>query len=199
MSEAVIFEFPYNLFLKERLEFVVICQDELEAKIMRVIEYEMIKLKEAWQAKCELATEAKKPLPREPRDYWVRLSHSMIIARLYRFDSAWFKREKGKKEQGEEKQKEDKHPLLLSKSTLRNAINSLITKGFLVMRSKPGDEYGAPIYTSFKRPVSTPNRACVLIDKDKLTTRRHKHRRVSIFAAVVAISEQDGPPVCLMR
>jgi len=147
MSEAVIFEFPYNLFLKERLEFVVICQDELEAKIMRVIEYEMIKLKEAWQAKCELATEAKKPLPREPRDYWVRLSHSMIIARLYRFDSAWFKREKGKKEQGEEKQKEDKHPLLLSKSTLRNAINSLITKGFLVMRSKPGDEYGAPIYT----------------------------------------------------
>ena len=148
MSEATIFECPYNLFLKQRLEFVVICQDHLEASIMRIVEYEMIKRKEAWQDKATLAVEAKKPQPREPRNYWVRLSQSLIIAKLYLYDSA--KLEKPEDEDLESEawvEYRRKKALSISKSTLRKAIDRLIDKGFLLMRSKPGDEFGAPIYT----------------------------------------------------
>src|SRR5258708_18168230 len=88
MSEASIFEYPYNVFLKERLEFVVICQDHLEASIMRIVEYEMIKRKEAWQDKVTLAAEAKKAPPKAPKEYWARLSQGQIIAMLYLYDSA---------------------------------------------------------------------------------------------------------------
>src|SRR5260221_352401 len=148
MSEATIFECPYNLFLKQRLEFVVICQDHLEASIMRIVEYEMIKRKETWQDKATLAIEAKKPQPREPRNYWVRLSQSLIIAKLYLYDSA--KLEKPDDEDLESEawvEYRRKKALSISKFTLRKAIDRLIDKGFLLMRSKPGDEFGAPIYT----------------------------------------------------
>jgi hypothetical protein len=132
MSEAILFEYPYNLFLMQRLEFVILTQDELEAKIMRIVEYEMVKQKEAWQNRVAQAIEAKKTPPKEPKVYWVRLSYAQVIGKLYKFDSA---------------KVGAKHPLSLSKGTLRKAITSLIEKGFLFMRSKPGEEFGAPLYT----------------------------------------------------
>jgi len=137
MSEATVFEFPFNLFLMERLEFVLICQDELEAKIMRIIEYDMVKQKENWQTRVAKAVEEKRTPPPEPKVYWVRLSYTQILARLYRFDS---------------KKVGAKHPLSLSKTTLRLAINSLIKKTLIYTRSKPGEEFGAPLYT-LNRPL----------------------------------------------
>src|SRR5258708_4235567 len=154
MSEATIFEYPYNLFLKQRLEFVVICQDHLEASIMRIVEYEMIKRKEAWQDKGTLAAEAKKAPPKAPKEYWARLSQGQIIARLYLYDSA--KLEKPEDEDMESEawaEYRRKKALSISKSTLRKAIDRLIEKGFLLMRSKPGDEFGAPIYTLHRANV----------------------------------------------
>src|SRR5258708_2302631 len=115
---------------------------------MRIVEYEMIKRKETWQDKATLAIEAKKPQPREPRNYWVRLSQGQIIAKLYLYDSA--KLEKPEDEDLESEawiEYRRKKALSISKSTLRKAIDRLIDKGFLLMRSKPGDEFGAPIYT----------------------------------------------------
>ena len=130
MSEATIFRYPFGLFLMERVEFVILCQDELEAKIMRIVEYEMIRIKETWQGKVAKAVEAKEPRPPEP-EYWVRLSHAQIIAKFYKFDSS---------------KVGAKHSLSISKATLRKAINSLVEKGFLLSRSMPGDEFGAPQY-----------------------------------------------------
>src|SRR5258707_2262630 len=154
MSEATIFEYPYNLFLKQRLEFVVICQDHLEASIMRIVEYEMIKRKEAWQDKVTLAAEAKKAPPKAPKEYWARLSQGQIIARLYLYDSA--KLEKPEDEDMESEawaEYRRKKALSISKSTLRKAIDRLIEKGFLLMCRKPGDEFGAPIYTLHRANV----------------------------------------------
>jgi hypothetical protein len=158
MSEATIFEFPYNLFLKQRMEFVVISHDHLAAGIMRIVEYEMTKLKEAWQDKVALAINANKTPPKEPKEYWVRLSQGQIIAKLYRYDSEKIKKPEKPEEETEEylAQMEEylaKKALSLSRSTLRKAINDLIEKGFLLMRSKPGDEFGAPLYTLHRENV----------------------------------------------
>jgi hypothetical protein len=153
MSEATIFEFPYNLFIKQRLEFVVICHDQIAAAIMRIVECEMIKQKEAWQNKVTTAVEAKKTPPKEPAEYWVRLSHGQIIAKLYYYDSG--KLEKPGEEATEQEIKEylRKKGISLSKTTIRRTINQLIDLGLLLMRSKPGDEFGAPLYTLHRKNV----------------------------------------------
>lgn len=155
MSEAIIFEnMPYNLFLKQRMEFVVICGDHLAANVMRVVEADMIKRKEAWQVRVEKAIEEKKPLPKEPKTWWVRLSQAQIIARLYMYDSA-----KLKKPESEDLNSPEwveyrfKRALSISKATLKKAIELLKALGFLIERSKPGDEFGAPIYTLDKENV----------------------------------------------
>jgi hypothetical protein len=159
MSEATIFEFPYNLFVKQRLEFVVICQDHLAAAIMRIVEYEMIKSKETWQNKVVTAVEAKKTPPKEPAEYWVRLSHGQLIAKLYYYDSG--KIEKPGEDATEEEIKEylKKKGIALSKSTIRRTINLLIEMGFLLMRSKPGDEFGAPLYTLHRANIQKAMKA----------------------------------------
>lgn len=151
MSEATIFECPYNLFLKQRLEFVVICDDHLAANVMRIFEREMIKLKETWQVRVEKALESKKTPPPEPKSYWVRLSQAQIIARLYMYDSAKIKKPDSDDPASDEwAEYHRKKALSISKGTLRKAIDLLIGKGFLIERSKPGEEFGAPIYTLHK-------------------------------------------------
>ena len=139
MSETSIFNFPYGTFLMERLEFVLITGDELEAKILRVIEYEMIRAKQRWQEKVAFAIEAKKTPPAEPKEYWVRLSHTQIIAKLYKFDTA--------------KVGGAKSPLSMSKTTLRRALNQLLDKKLIAMRSVDGDEFGATLYTLNRRAI----------------------------------------------
>src|SRR5215469_6481171 len=130
MSEATIFELPYNLFFMQRLEFVAICGDHLAASIMRVVEREMIKLKEAWQTRVEKALEEKKEPPKKPKAYWPRLSQSQIIAKLYMYDSAKIKKPEKAEEEDPEAWEEyrQKKALSISKSTLVKAINLLIDK-----------------------------------------------------------------------
>ncbi|GCF10886.1 hypothetical protein [Dictyobacter arantiisoli] len=140
MSDAIIFNYPYNLFLMERLEFVLITQDDLEAKIMRLVEYEMIKKKEKWQAEVTNAIEAKIAPSEEPKEYWCQLSHAQIIGKLYKFDAA--------KVGG-------KHPLSISKATIRKALNNIVEKGWLLTRTAPDDEFGAPQYTLNRQAIQT--------------------------------------------
>lgn len=138
MSEATLFRYPYNLFLMERLEFLLLTEDELEARVLRIIEYEMLKLKEKWQNRVGAALDAKKPIPPEPKEYWVRLSYSQIIAKLYRFDTS---------------RVGAKQALSLSKTSLRRAISGLLKKNLIFMRSVRGDEFGAPQYTLHRQAI----------------------------------------------
>jgi hypothetical protein len=148
MSDAIIFNYPYNLFLMERLEFVLLAQDDLEAKIMRLVEYEMIKKKEKWQAKVTEAIDAKKAAPEEPSEYWCQLSHAQIIGKLYKFDTT---------------KVGAKHPLSISKATIRKALNNIIEKGWLLTRTAPDDEFGAPQYTLNRQTIQA---AMNLLPKD---------------------------------
>src|SRR5947209_10535766 len=87
MHETMLFDYPYGLFLMERLELVLLCQDELEAKILRIVEYEMVRAREVWQALVAAAAKAHKSPPQEPAAYWVRLSHAQFFSRLYKYDT----------------------------------------------------------------------------------------------------------------
>jgi gamma-glutamylcyclotransferase (GGCT)/AIG2-like uncharacterized protein YtfP len=127
-----IMNYPYGTFLMDRLDLILLRDDELQARIMRIIEHEMVKLKAKWQDDKLKAIEKKKPIPPEPEYYWVTLSYAQIIAYLYKFDSA--KAPKDKKN-------------TISRSTLRKAINALIDDQYLLRKAKPGSEFGAAQYT----------------------------------------------------
>lgn len=166
-SPTTLFRYPYNLFLMERLEFLLLTQDELEARILRVLEYEILKHKEKWQSRVRTAIEAKKPISLEPKEYWVRLSYSQIIAKLYRFDTS---RVGGAKQ-----------ALSISKTSLRRAINGLLTKNLILMRSVRGDEYGAPQYTLNRKTI-----------QEALDTFPTELDPYSIFYRTPLSDEEDG-------
>lgn len=157
MSEqTTLFKLPYNRFLMQRMEFVVICGDHLAANILRVIEAEMIKRKDAWEKRAEKAIEEKKPLPRKPKTWWVRLSQAQIIARLYMYDSAKLKKPESEDlDSSEWVEYRHKKALSISKATLKKAIELLKALGFLIERSQPGDEFGAPIYVLEEKNVQS--------------------------------------------
>jgi hypothetical protein len=125
MSSEVI-TFPYGAFLKVRLEFVLLRNDELEARIMRIIESWMIWQKEHWEQECAEAASNSQSLPPEP-DYYVTLSYAQIVAQLlYKFNSS----RKG----------EDKEVIAgntISRSTLSKAMQSLIEDGYVLTRPHP--------------------------------------------------------------
>jgi len=135
MNETALFDYPYALFLMERLEFVLLCQDELEAKILRVVEYEMTKAQDAQLARPN--SQQQKLRPQEPPVLWVQLAHAQFFSRLYKYDTS---------------KVAARQPLSMSKGTLRKAINSLLAKQLLFGRARPGDEFGAPEYT-LNRPL----------------------------------------------
>lgn len=128
-----IMNYPYGKFLMDRLDLILLRDDELQARIMRIVEHEMVKLKEKWEDDKVKAIEKKKEPPLEPEYYWIEpLSYAQIIARLYKFDSA--KASKDKKN-------------TISKGTLRKAINALIDDNYLLRKAKSGSEYGPAQYT----------------------------------------------------
>src|SRR5690348_10732407 len=126
-----IMNYPYGTFLMERLDLVLLRDDALQARIMRVIEHEMVKLKEKWQDEVVKATEAKLTPPPEPEHYWVTMSQGQFIAYLYKFDTAKAK---------------DKNNTLC-KGTLRKALNALTKDLYLLTRAQPGKEFQSTQYT----------------------------------------------------
>jgi len=132
MGNDAIMNYPYGTFIMDRLDLILLRDDELQARIMRIVEHEMVKLKEKWEDDKLKAIEKKKVPPPEPEHYWVTLSYAQIIAYLYKFDSA--KAPKDKKN-------------TISRGTLRKAITSLIDDEYLLRKAKPGSEYGAAQYS----------------------------------------------------
>jgi hypothetical protein len=113
-------QMPYNQYVWLRKEFMSLCNDALEAMIMRVVEYEIEGDRRVWLRKAAELAEQGKPIPEEP-EWWITLSHKQIIARLY--DA--FKNEK----------------------TVRAKLQSLEEKRFILVRQNPDSRYGAPQYT----------------------------------------------------
>ncbi len=136
---------PYGTYLMVRPEFVLLRDDDMQARIMRIIEGWMEHLKEAWQAAFYAAANAQQPLPPEPDEYWVTISQSQFIAQLYMFDAGKVNRdEDGKKKKG--KANRDKQNII-SKATLRKAINALVADKIIFIRPQPGHEFESAQYT----------------------------------------------------
>lgn len=137
MNEDDILDYPYNNYLKVRLELVLLRDDELQAKIMRIVEAWMVHQRKQWHLEVAQAAADNKPEPSEPEHYWVTISRSQFIAQLYMFDSA--RAIEGKKN-------------TISKGTLRKALNALIDDKYLITRAQPGNEFGSTQYT-INRPL----------------------------------------------
>lgn len=120
-------QMPYNLYVWLRKEFMCLCGDQLEAMIMRVVEYEIEGDRRAWVRHATELIEQGKPAPEEP-EWWITLSHKQIVTRLY--------------------------DVIKNEKTLRTKLKSLVEdKKFLLMRDNPNNHYGAPQYTINKALV----------------------------------------------
>jgi hypothetical protein len=111
---------PYNKTVLLRLEFMIICEDELEALILRLIEYAIEGLRTHWLTTVKSLAEQGKPIPEEPQ-WWVSLSYSAIITRLY--------------------------GAIKNKKTAIAKITALMNKQLILRRQDPNNPYGSPQYT----------------------------------------------------
>jgi hypothetical protein len=137
-------DFPYDVFLMLRLEFLAICQDELEAKIMRIIEKAIT---EEWERiyRERCGTTPKDQEVQMPEEVWVAIPMRFFMDRLL--------------------------GTVQSETTLKDALNkSLIDKKKLVFRKDRTGKYEAPLYTlnrtaiveAFKKLPSDPRKLDIL-------------------------------------
>jgi hypothetical protein len=119
-------QMPYSQFVWLRREFMALCEDFLEAMIMRAIEYEIEGDRRAWLRHAAEVIEQGKEAPQEP-EWWITLSHKQIISRLYEASR--------------------------SEKTIITKLRSLVNKRFLLMRDNPNNRYGSPQYTINKDVV----------------------------------------------
>jgi hypothetical protein len=143
-DETQIFQMPYNNYLKVRLEFVLLRDDDLQARIMRIVESWMIEQKRSWEIVVAEAASQSTPEPPEP-EYWVTLSYAQIIAQLYMFNSS---RGSGKKDKPNGKEVIEGKNNKITRVTIANAIHALIEDNYLFVRSNPNQskEYDASQY-----------------------------------------------------
>lgn len=116
-------EFPFDAFLMIRLEYVQILRDELEAKLLRIIEkYVEQERKRIYQKMLNQAGTA----PTEtleipiPRDLWVPISYRLFMNDL--FDT------------------------VTSENTIKKALRRLAEKKIIFQRYEPQKKYDAPEY-----------------------------------------------------
>jgi hypothetical protein len=116
-------DFPYGSYLMLRLEYVLICETELEAKILRLIEMymenERRKLLQAY------LNDQKNNAPKDQviditKDVWASISHRLFFYDLY--------------------------DLVKSENTLKQAIKSLQKKNFIRVKFEQVNRYDAPQY-----------------------------------------------------
>ena len=139
MSHVEMMEFPYGQFLEVRMEYVLLRDNELEAKIMRIIEGWMVEQKKVWLNKCAQAASDGKQEPPEP-DYFVTLSYAQIMSQLYMFNSS----RKGVDKEVVEGKKNSIH-----RNTITKAMAALIEDKYVITRPNPNKakEYEATQYT----------------------------------------------------
>lgn len=119
-------QMPYNQYVWLRKEFMCLCGDQLEAMIMRIVEYEIEGDRRTWLRKATELAEQRKPVPEEP-EWWITLSHKQIATRLY--------------------------DAVKSEKTIIAKLRSLTQKQFLLTRLNPNNPYGSPQYTINRKLV----------------------------------------------
>lgn len=117
--------FPFNSYLMLRLEYVLLTSgDELEAKILRLIEVHMDgERKHIYRGLINAAPPGTfKPgqVIEITRDVWVPISHNLFLYDLYE--------------------------TVKSETTLKRALKSLVTKKLIKTRHQPKKRYDAPEY-----------------------------------------------------
>lgn len=145
MSELEIFSFPYGAYIKLRLEFVLLRDDDLQARIMRIIEGWMIDQKKVWENAVAEAASQGVPEPEEP-EYWCTLSYAQIIAQLYKFNTS---RGSGKKDKPNGKEVIEGKNNTITRVTVANAMHALIEDHYVLVRANPNaaKEYEASQYS----------------------------------------------------
>jgi hypothetical protein len=123
MPYSKLLKFPYGSYLMVRLDYIVICGDELEAKIMRIIEQYMDD--ERRRMYQDLLNDPKSDTKAEDtveitKDVWASISHRLFMNDLYH--------------------------QVKSENTLKRALKSLKDKGFIHIRDKNLKQYEAPKY-----------------------------------------------------
>lgn len=119
MSYNKLLNFAIGSYLMLRIDYVVICRDELEAKILRIIEMYMdMERARLYQEAVNAGTIETDEVIEVTKDIWIAISHKLFTRDLYQ--------------------------LVKSENTLKRAIKSLIDKGFLLVR--PGQGKYDPMY-----------------------------------------------------
>src|SRR5260221_5561856 len=116
--------FPTGSYIMVRLDYILICRDELEAKILRIIEMYIEDVRNKLYLEHLNKLPKGSPLPEQQieitRDVRVSISHRTFMYDLY--------------------------GLVKSENTLKKAIKSLIDKGFIQMHYDAKKKYEAPQY-----------------------------------------------------
>jgi hypothetical protein len=114
--------FPYDNFLMIRCEFIRIVKDDLEAKVLRILE-KTVEAERKRLARGSLTRRGGKVANRPldiPRDVWVPISYKMFLNELY--------------------------GTVASETTLKRGIKSLLDKHLIFRRYQPHALYDAPEY-----------------------------------------------------
>jgi hypothetical protein len=113
---SALLTFPFGSFLMLRLEYVLLTDNELEAKILRLIEKRMDdERKRRYQAQMNTmppGTRETKAVLDIPKNVWVPISHALFLYDLY--------------------------GLVQSENTLKRAIASLLRKQLILARKGQG-------------------------------------------------------------
>lgn len=123
MPISKLLKFPIGSYLMVRLDYMLICGDELEAKILRIIEMYMEDERRAiYRDTLNNPQNAADPNVEVDvtRDVWAAISHRLFKNDLYDQD--------------------------MSENTLKRAIKSLKKKNFIRVRDKDLKRYEAPKY-----------------------------------------------------
>lgn len=113
MSYKKLLTFAIGSYLMLRIDYVVICRDELEAKILRIIEmYMEMERARIYQETVNGSTGETDEDIEITKDIWVAISHRLFTRDLYQ--------------------------LVKSANTLKRAIKSLADKGFIFIRPGTG-------------------------------------------------------------
>lgn len=123
MPVSKLLKLPYGSYLMVRLDYKIICADELEAKIMRIIEMYMDDERKILYK--QFLNDPKNTIEPEAtveitKDVWPAISHRLFKNDLYDQD--------------------------MSENTLKRALKSLRKKNFILVRDKGLTRYEAPKY-----------------------------------------------------
>lgn len=123
MPISKLLKLPYGSYLMVRLDYIIICGDELEAKIMRIIEMYMEDERRILYK--ELLNDPKNTIEPEAtvevtKDVWAAISHRLFKNDLYDQD--------------------------MSENTLKRALKSLVKKKYIRVRDDRSKRYEAPKY-----------------------------------------------------